>query len=121
MLHPMEPPLRQRGDIGPDDRVEADMTGVGEQHRAQTDGRVPDSCGSFTDMGEGMCKPRARVNFKEHRREIDAGEAREDSIGFCRKVAFLRVWARPVSVRVSRPVTGLIRTAALVGKCASVR
>jgi hypothetical protein len=31
-------------------------------------------------MGEGMGKPRVRVNFKEHLREIDSGEAREGSI-----------------------------------------
>ena len=39
LLHPIESPPRQRGDIGAHHRFESDITGFGEQHRTETHGR----------------------------------------------------------------------------------
>ena len=103
LLHPIEPPPRQRGDIGPHDRFESDMTGFGEQNRAQTDGQVPDPCGSFTDVGEFMRKPRARVDFKEHLREIDSGESSEDCIAKFQSAGWLIERIKPGKREGSAP------------------
>jgi hypothetical protein len=61
------------------------------------------------------------VDFEEDLREVDAGEARDDRLTEFSKLGGSSSLSSPVSVRVSRPFTDSIRTAALVEKCAAVR
>jgi hypothetical protein len=106
-LHPIAPPPRQRGDSGPHDRFESEMTGFGEQHRAPTEGQVPNPCGACTAVGECMRPPRARVDVKAHRREIDSGEASEDCLAQCQSAGWLIARLEPGKREGITPLHGL--------------
>jgi hypothetical protein len=75
---PIQSPLHQGGDIGPDNRFEANITGYGEQHDTHADGQIPHPCCALAEVDKFMRKSWACVDFQEDLRQIDLGDASED-------------------------------------------
>ena len=122
LLHPTEPAPRQRGDIGADDRFEADVTGFRQQDRAQRlMGRSATRASPSLIWVNAWANPvRAWISRSTSGRSTRGSRARTWSRSVS-KLGGSSSLSSPVRVRVSRPFTCSTRTAALVGKLAAVR
>jgi hypothetical protein len=80
LLHPRESPPRQGGAIGAHQRFEADITGFGKQHRAETHGKISSPRFPFTQVGKFMGKAGPGMDFQEHFGQINPRQPGEDRI-----------------------------------------
>src|SRR5258705_537106 len=114
-------PTRQEGTSGAHHHFQADITGFGKQHRTDTHGKISSPRLPFTQVGKCMGKAGLGMDFQEHFGQINPSSRAKTSSRNLSKLGGSSSVSRPVSVSVSRPFTGSLRTAALVGKFAAVR
>ena len=80
LLRPTETAPREGRHIGAYHRFEADVAGFCQEHCTQAEGQVSDPRRPFADMGEGIGKARACMDFQEELREINPWEPRKDVV-----------------------------------------